>query len=80
MSSGLLQVFLLLAKITTIMYDFLPVLMFRFQGFFFFFLKNIKFIIPKNSLWIVPVIGVGSLSFSEDNHLKVAGSILTTGE
>ena len=28
----------------------------------------------------VTVIGVGSLSFKGDNHLEVAGSILTAGE
>ena len=41
--------------------------------------KNIKLISPKNA-HSVTAIGVGSQSFLGDNHLEVAGSILTVGE
>ena len=38
------------------------------------------FIVISGRTHGITVIGIGSLSFWGDNHLEVAGSILTTGE
>ena len=65
-------------NLTTLLYDH----RLNHKRIFFIVYIHIRGAYDKFPDWThgVTVIGVGSLSFSGDNHLEVAGSILTAGE